>query len=580
MRNYLFRRSVSWLMPVMALLAIPGQRLLAQNSFGASGDIRIIGDFDGDGVADSAVWHSSTGYWSVYGSKTGNQIVNQQWGLPGDIPVAADYDGDGITDLAVWRPSSGFWFIIYSSTCPNGNFASSSCQTGQFQWGLPGDIPIPGNYDGGRATNPAVWRPSNGFWFVLPAVLPGTTPGAPIIKMQFGLPFDAPFIGDFDGDGKADLVVYRASNHTFYASPSTTNWTAAFVLPLGQPNDVPYVGDFDGDGTTDYAVWRPSDGSLHIVLSRGLVSMTRQSPPPSELVYLPHPNNTSAMKVSVPGFPGANVGYVYDRIEGDFDGDGQLDFALFDPASGWWYIAPSGHPGGNVTTVSGCAGHYPITAPLACSFGEAGDIPVPADYDGDGKTDIVQYRPSDFHWYLAVSGSTQFFPFLAPDGAAGDIPQVGDFDGDGKADFVLWRPSNGHWYINLSGQSYANNPDQGQWGLPGDVPVAADYQHTGKTEYAVWRPSSATWFVNSTPSGFTPLIAQQWGLPGDQPAVGDVNNDGNADFIIWRPWAGSYFVLTSPTAGALNPSSNPSVGGTSDGLIRNLPPVTPFLGPR
>ena len=88
-------------------------------------------DFDGDGKADIGIFRLSTGTWYLQQSRDG--FASTQWGLPGDILVPGDYDGDGKTDIAIYRPSNGTWYILQSRD----GFK-------QVQWGFGTDIPIVG----------------------------------------------------------------------------------------------------------------------------------------------------------------------------------------------------------------------------------------------------------------------------------------------------------------------------------------------------------------------------------------------------------------------------------------------------
>jgi hypothetical protein len=142
-------------------------------------------------------------------------------------------------------------------------------------------------------------------------------------------------------------------------------------------------------------------------------------------------------------------------------------------------------------------------------------MPVPEDYDWDGRLDIAVYRPSSGIWYVIPSGKPTTFT-LTQWGTPTDVPVAGDYDGDGKSDMAVWRPDSGIWYVLLSSSpgSYTCT----QWGVSDDVPVPEDFDGDGKMDIAVWRPSNGVWYVIPSTAPFS-YYWTQWGLSTDLPIL-------------------------------------------------------------
>lgn len=87
-----------------------------------------------------------------------------------------------------------------------------------------------------------------------------------------------------------------------------------------------------------------------------------------------------------------------------------------------------------------------------------------------------------------------FSPRTIAWGTAGDIPVPGDYDGDGRMDPAVYRPSTGNWYVLLSKSEYQRYATWG-WGDVGDVQVPGDYSGLGRMEIAVYRPTTGEWLI-------------------------------------------------------------------------------------
>ncbi len=172
------------------------------------------------------------------------------------------------------------------------------------------------------------------------------------------------------------------------------------------------------------------------------------------------------------------------------------------------------------------------------------------DYEGDGKADVVVFRPSNNVWYVNKSNGTG--PIFSQFGLAGqDFMTPGDYDGDGKGDIAVFRDTTGVWYrLNSTNGTFVAV----SWGLTDDEPVARDYDGDGKTDLAVVRKTggNAIWYIlRSSDNGF---VAVQFGLQTDYTAPGDYDGDGKFDLAIQRPGAtptsqALFYILRTSDAG-------------------------------
>ena len=197
--------------------------------------------------------------------------------------------------------------------------------------------------------------------------------------------------------------------------------------------------------------------------------------------------------------------------------------------------------GGDAITLSNVTKDALTAADFVLLPSASADLGSGADFNGDGKADVL-WRDSSGYVALWQTGASPSAPtYVGVDQVASTwhIQGAADFNGDGKAD-VLWRNNSGFtalWTSSPSGQfSYTG---VGQVGLNWHVQALADFNGDGKAD-VLWRDDNgltAMWTSNSSNSALTYVGIAQVGPNWRVQGTGDFNGDGLAD-VLWRDDSG------------------------------------------
>ena len=123
----------------------------------------------------------------------------------------------------------------------------------EFGYGMFGDIPLVGNWDGVRAgpcgeSNQTVGVRRGRTFYLRNCNDPG---GADLV-FDYGRPTDRPLVGDWDGDGTDTIGVRRGNS--FYLRNRNSAGRPDLAFRYEKPIDNVLVGDWDGDGTDTIGV--------------------------------------------------------------------------------------------------------------------------------------------------------------------------------------------------------------------------------------------------------------------------------------------------------------------------------------
>jgi hypothetical protein len=508
-------------------------------------DWAVLGDFNGDGIADAGILTQS-GVWLFIGKGAGILEPGVLTPLSGSQPVtglfAVDINGDGLLDLVAGQ-GSGIAVLLGNG---DGTF--------QHQIDTPSGLRSIDGFAVGDLNGDGV--PDLVFSLLGLSVTPlclGRGDGSFSPPQDIGMPSSFSIrIADINGDHIPDLIgdgVYTAlgrGDGSFVSPeyyPTSGDGIGASAFAANLRNDgtdlviansdpgisvllnkgngtfqdgewVPVSGgggacaqkaDFNGDGRPDLAV--TVDAGVSILLGTG-----KASSPFTQGALIP---------VTSPGCP----------LVGDVNGDGIPDLIL---TSGPNFGA------GSVVSYMG-KGDGTFTLGPSSPIAQIGQIVI-GDFNGDGKldyassTNLLAYGNGDGSFQAAAP----FVPYVEPSTQVTGFTAIGAgrLNGDREKDIILVDGTHNLMYVLLSAGAHGFRETitntQAQCYFP-IVPVIADVNGDGYNDLVLGciDPNTPI-YLNDGSGKLTYSTTVRYGLLDDAsfPAVADVNGDGIPDVLV------------------------------------------------
>lgn len=219
---------------------------------------------------------------------------------------------------------------------------------------------------------------------------------------------------DFDGNGLTDLLRYDATTGVWFQEVNLGNGTFASFGGAWDPGWGVLGMELDGDGRSDVFLYNATTG-----------------------VWSACVTGSGPAQFDCHGGP-YSMGWRVTRLS--LDDDSLDDLFIHHPSTGHWFQFVNDGAGGLLEQ-----GGAPLRGRVMRSDWLRSNAWTlrPADLDGNGRSDLLFYRPDSGQWAegLAVGES---FDFHGGQWLAGWSVAAGNLNGDANADAFLYDPASGH----------------------------------------------------------------------------------------------------------------------------------------